>query len=77
MNQRFLDVVVAKQYETRTNGQADLKMAWNRIGRAWLSHSGTALNFELFLIPNQRYVINFGNSKEEAGHQNPKSETKP
>ena len=77
MNQRFLDVVVAKQYETRTNGQADIKTAWNRIGRAWLSHSGTALNFELFLIPNQRYVINFGSLKDEASPQNPKIETRP
>lgn len=76
MNQRFLDVVVAKQYETKTNGQVDIKTAWNRIGRAWLSHSGTALNFELFLIPNQRYVINFGSSKDESNFQTPNLETK-
>lgn len=51
------EVVVAKEYETRVNGRPITKTAWNRVGRAWRSRDSESLNFELFLIPNQRYVI--------------------
>lgn len=65
MNTKFFDVIVAKEYETRTNGQVEKKTAWNRVGRAWPSRSGEALNFELYLIPNQRYVIQLQDRKPE------------
>ena len=65
MNNKFFDVIVAKEYETRTNGQVEKKTAWNRVGRAWSSRSGEALNFELYLIPNQRYVIQLQDRKPE------------
>lgn len=56
MNKSF-DVIVAKEYETRQDGQVIKKTAWNRVGRAWPSKSGESLNFELFILPQQRYVI--------------------
>ena len=57
MNPKFYDVIVAKEYETRQSGQVEKKVAWNRVGRAWASRSGESLCFELYLIPNQRYVV--------------------
>ena len=54
---KFYDIFVAKEYEIRQNGQVEKKTAWNKVGRAWAAKSSEALNFELFLLPNQRYVI--------------------
>jgi hypothetical protein len=56
---KFLDVVVAKPYSISANGGVEERTAWNKIGRAWLTKSGEAMNFELFMLPNQRYVIQF------------------
>lgn len=64
MSQPFFDVIVAKEYETQQNGVSTKKTAWNRIGRAWVSKSGGAMNFELYMLPSQRYVIQFQNNKE-------------
>ena len=57
MNNRFFDILVAKEYETKQNGTPEKKTAWNKVGRAWLSRSAEALSFELYLFPNQRYVV--------------------
>jgi hypothetical protein len=65
MSTKFFDVIVAKEYETRNNGQVEKKTAWNRIGRAWPSRSGESLSFELYLLPNQRYVIQLQDRKPE------------
>lgn len=65
MNKKFFDVIVAKEYETTVNGQQEKKTAWNRIGRAWPSKSGESLSFELFVLPNQRYVVQMGERKSE------------
>lgn len=64
MSQPFFDVIVAKEYETKQNGVPEKKTAWNRIGRAWLAKSGSAVNFELYMLPSQRYVIQLTNNKE-------------
>ena len=64
MSQSFFDVIVAKEYETQQNGIAAKKTAWNRVGRAWVSKSGGAMNFELYMLPSQRYVIQLENKKE-------------
>jgi hypothetical protein len=56
MNKSF-DIIVAKEYETKQDGQSIKKTAWNRVGRAWPSKSGESLSFELYLLPQQRYVI--------------------
>lgn len=56
---KFFDILVAKEYETRMpSGVPEKKTAWNRVGRAWPSRSGDSLSFELYLMPNQRYVLN-------------------
>lgn len=55
--QKFFDVIVAKEYETRQDGQIIKKTAWNRVGRAWPSKSYESISFELYLFPNQRYVV--------------------
>lgn len=65
MSTKFFDVIVAKEYETRVNGQVEKKTAWNRVGRAWPSRSGESLSFELYLLPNQRYVIQLQDRKQE------------
>ena len=55
---KFFDIVVAKEYETRNpSGVPEKKTAWNRVGRAWPSRLGDSLSFELYLLPNQRYVL--------------------
>lgn len=55
--QKFYDIFVAKEYETRVNGHPEKKTAWNKVGRAWPSKSSESLSFELYLLPNMRYVI--------------------
>jgi hypothetical protein len=66
MSMQFFDVIVAKQYETKQSGTPETKTAWNRVGRAWNSRSGDSLSFELYLFPNQRYVIQL-RPKQTAG----------
>lgn len=61
MDIQFYDVLVAKEYETRQNGKIERRTAWNRVGRAWTSKSGESMSFELYLIPNQRYVVQMRN----------------
>ena len=68
MNPKFFDVMVAKEYETRQGGPLEKKTAWNRVGRAWASRSGESLSFELYLMPNQRYVIQL--KERNAGEPN-------
>jgi hypothetical protein len=65
MNNKFFDVVVAKEYEVKMSGAPTRKTAWNRVGRAWISRAGDSLSFELYLIPNQRYVINLKDRRPE------------
>jgi hypothetical protein len=57
MSNKYFDVIVAKEYVVKNNGKDEKRTAWNKIGRAWPSHTGESLSFELFLHPNQRYVI--------------------
>ena len=63
MNNTSFDILVAKEYESKQNGTVEKRTAWNRIGRAWPAKSGTALNFELFMLPGQRYVIQLQNNE--------------
>ena len=57
METKFFDILVAKEYETRQSGKPEKKTAWNKVGRAWASKSNESLSFELYLLPNQRYVV--------------------
>jgi hypothetical protein len=66
MSSKFFDVIVAKEYEIRQNGRLERKTAWNRVGRAWTSKSSESMSFELFLIPNQRYVIQLKDKNQDA-----------
>ncbi len=63
--QKFYDIFVAKEYETRQSGQLEKKTAWNKVGRAWQSRSAESLSFELFLMPNQRYVIQMRDQEKQ------------
>lgn len=65
MNNAFFDILVAKEYETKQNGTTEKKTAWNRVGRAWQSKSGSSLSFELYMLPSQRYVIQMQNHNQE------------
>lgn len=66
MNPNSFDILVAKEYEIQQEGRSVKRTAWNRVGRAWRSKSNDSLSFELFLIPNQRYVIQLPERKPEA-----------
>ena len=69
MNIQFFDIVVAKEYETYKDGKAEKKTAWNRVGRAWPSKSGESLSFELYMLPNQRYVLQLNDKRQEKSPQ--------
>ncbi len=62
---QFFDIIVAKEYEINQGGRLEKKTAWNRVGRAWQSKSGTSLSFELYMLPSQRYVIQLQNNQEK------------
>jgi hypothetical protein len=66
MNNSFFDILVAKEYETKQNGTLEKKTAWNRVGRAWSSKSGSSMSFEMFMFPGQRYVVQFEHQGEKA-----------
>lgn len=65
MSNKFFDVIVAKEYEVNVSGKTEKRTAWNRIGRAWPSKSGESLSFELFMHPNQRYVVQLKDRRPE------------
>ena len=62
---KFFDILVAKEYETRQNGHLEKKTAWNKVGRAWPSKSSESMSFELFLLPNVRYVIQLRDNQQK------------
>lgn len=64
MNKSSFDIIVPKEYQAKMEGKSIQKTAWNRIGRAWPSKSGESISFELFMFPNQRYVIQLADKKE-------------
>lgn len=66
---KFFDVLVAKEYSTKQNGKEEKKTAWNKVGRAWPSQSGESLSFELFVLPNQRYVIQLKSREQDANQK--------
>ena len=70
MSRHSYEVLVAKEYEIEQEGRFVRKTAWNTVGRAWKSRFTESLNFELFLIPNQRYVIQLQTDAIEQGDQN-------
>lgn len=72
-NIKSFDVIVAKEYEAKQDGKLIKKTAWNRIGRAWPSKTYESISFELYHLPNQRYVIQL---KDRATSQDSKAETK-
>ena len=70
MSTNSYKVLVAKEYEIQQDGKLVKKTAWNRVGRAWKSQLTDTLNFELFLIPNLRYVIPLQDRDQEQPVQN-------
>ncbi len=60
MNNKFFDITVAKEYTVKNNGKMEIRTAWNKVGRAWLSQSGENLTFEMYHLPNQKYVVQLG-----------------
>jgi hypothetical protein len=65
MNTRSFDIFVAKDFETIQNGTPEKRTIWNKVGRAWPSKSAESLSFELYLLPNLRYVIQLKERKPE------------
>ncbi len=60
MSNKFFDITVAKEYTVKNNGKTESRTAWNKVGRAWLSQSGENLTFEMYHLPNQKYVVQLG-----------------
>jgi hypothetical protein len=74
MNNKFFDVLVAKEYLSKQNDVVEPRTAWNKIGRAWMSKSNESMSFELFLMPNQRYVIQLTDRRREYSQEKTKIE---
>lgn len=70
MTMKFYDVIVPKEYMAKGEKGEEKKTAWNKIGRAWLSQSGESLSFELFMLPNQRYVIQLKQKDQDHAQAN-------
>lgn len=58
MSTKYFDILVAKEFETTQNGQIERRTVWNKVGQAWNAKRPGSFNFELFLIPGQRYFVN-------------------
>lgn len=76
MSNKFFDITVAKEYTVKNNGKIETRTAWNKVGRAWLSQSGENLTFEMYHLPNQKYVVQLGiksttEAKTEPSPQSP------
>lgn len=65
MNYKFYDIVVAKEYEQNNNGVTEKRTKWNKVGRAWRSKLNDKMSFEIFLIPNQRYLLMCNENEEK------------
>lgn len=65
MNAKFFDVVVAKEFESHQGGRPEKRTVWNKVGRAWPSKSNESISFELFFLPNVRYVLNLRDRSQE------------
>jgi hypothetical protein len=65
MKMQFLDIVVAKEFETVNEGNKEKKTQWNRVGRAWASKNGEAMNLELFMYPGQFFSVPYNTKKLE------------
>lgn len=61
---KYFDIITAKEFEVFQDGKLIKKTKWNRVGHAWQSKNGDSLSFELYLLPNQRYVIKSQESRE-------------
>ena len=70
MEKQYFDILVAKEYESHVTGQPEKRTKWNRVGRAWLTKSGDSLSFELFMMPNNCYLIQPQNKKPDQGKAN-------
>ena len=58
MKTKYFDVVVAKEYEADNDGTIEYRTVWNKVGRAWETKNPGSFNFELFLMPGIRYLLN-------------------
>lgn len=65
MSTKYFDIVVAKEFETEKSGITERKTVWNKVGRAWATQKPGSYNFELFLMPGIRYLINLREKNEE------------
>lgn len=58
------DVLVPKDFESNKNGTAEKRTSWRKVGNAWPSKSGDAINIEFFMYPNVKYIIQLKNKSE-------------
>jgi hypothetical protein len=66
---KYFNVLVAKEFEGNKNGKPEKVTLWHKVGQVWQSRASENLNLELYLVPNQRFVIALGGRDEEIIHQ--------
>ena len=66
MSTKYHDIVIAKQFETRQSGQVETRTVWNKVGQAWNSRKSDGYNFELYLMPGQRFFIDLRDEDDES-----------
>ena len=67
MKAKYFDVVVAKEYKAEKDGMTETRTVWNKVGRAWETKNPGSYNFELFLMPGVRYLMNLRPKDAEKG----------
>lgn len=78
MKNNFYDVLVTKEYTVQVNGKPESRTAWNKVGRAWIAQNGESISFEMFHLPNQKYIIKpQGKKSAEQSTQTQPNETTP
>lgn len=76
MSIKYFDILVAKEFEVQQNGQPERRKVWNRVGQAWASKVPGCFNFELFLMPGQRYFLKLRDGERAIG-ESPETRIEP
>lgn len=64
-NNKYFDLIVAKDFEITENDKPVKRTQWNRVGKAWHSKNSDRLLVELFMFPGQLYVLAPQEQKEK------------
>ena len=77
MSTKYYDIVVAKEFEAERDGITEYRTVWNKVGRAWATKNPGSYNFELFLVPGVRYLMNLREKEKSEEEKAPSFEEAP